>query len=192
MDMYAKAVDNISQALVSGRTFPNQVLTPGWGHFRFFDDDVMRSRAFVGVTNQLLELENAACACMVNVDGGTNAEIEPRILRLHRRSPSEAFDQVTQGSVNWVTCMVSLGASSDLGGWCAYCEPMAEIAVIAFRSSALYERAGDVLAELQARTVTQQLAAPQTWVFEHAAMNPGYFDRLVAEYSEGAEAGHGA
>ena len=192
MDIYAKAVENVWSALVSGRIFPNQVFTLGWRHYRFFDADLMLDRDFIGLTNQLLELEGAKCACMVNVDTGTNAEVLPSTIQLDQRSPTETFAAVTQGPINWLTCMVNLGASSDLGGWCAYCEPMAEIAVIAFRSSELYERAGNILAGLQAGTVKQQLAEPKIYVFMHAAMNPGYFEQLAAEYSEVAETEQGA
>jgi hypothetical protein len=62
---------------------------------------------------------------------------------------------------------------------------MAEIGVLAFRSAELYRQARPVLSVLHALPVARAIADPQSYAFAHAASNPEYFDRLLAEYAKG-------
>lgn len=189
MDHHARAFENVRRALVADRTFPDRVFVPGWDRFRFFDDLYMRQAEFVEVANRLLELDGGTCVCLVNADEGTNREIQPTALYLDRGATGDDFAPATHGSINWVACMVILAASSDKGEWCMYCEPTAEIGVIAFRSAGLFQRATELLVHLDARPPAMHLAEPSSWVWEQASTNPEYFETLVKKYADAIEAG---
>jgi hypothetical protein len=184
MDHRARALENVQKALITNRTFPNQVFVSGWDRFRFFDDWHMRQSKFLEIANILLELDGGNCVCLINADGGTNGEIEPSAIYFDRGAGEDAFAPALRGGINWLTCMVILAASSDRGEWCMYCEPMAELGVIAFRTPRAFERSVDILTRLDARTPAMQLAEPPSWVWEHADMNPEFFATLVREYAD--------
>ena len=187
MDQDVRARENIRNALVADRTFPARVFVSGWDGFRFFGDWHMRQSEFVELAKLLLDLDGGSRVCLMNVDGGTNREVTPAYLCIGRDATADTFAPATTGPVSWVTCMVALAASSDRGDWCMYCEPMAELGVIAFRTPELFERAAHVLARLHAQPPALCLAEPTSYVWAHASSNPEYFATLVREYTDDIE-----
>jgi hypothetical protein len=160
---------------------PEQVFAEGWGNFEFFESDWMRDRDFIRVVQRLLEIEGSQEVSLVNLDyrdGG----IEPPAFRIDLTT-TEWLPLTGSAGINWFTAMARLGASSDVGGWCAYCEPQAEIALISFRSVELHEQARPVLATLHALPITAKIAAADCYPFLNAAGNPQYFASLVSSYA---------
>jgi hypothetical protein len=179
MDNHVRARQNVERAFASNRGFPEQVFVQGWGGFHFFEDVYMRESAFVEIAQLLLDLDGGNCVCVINADEGTQKDVGPSSLYLDRGATAEAFGPAVEGSTNWLTCMVISAASSDKGEWCAYCEPMADLAVMAFRTPALLEGATDILARLNARPAAVLKDVVGSWAWTQA---PAFFATLVRNY----------
>jgi hypothetical protein len=184
MDLSAEstAFRNVRLALHTGRRLPQQVFTEGWGNFEFFDSDWMRVQEFIQTIQRLLNIEGGQEACLVNLDYRDNG-IGPHAFRIDLATTEWRSALDGPLGIDWFTSMARLGASSDAGGWCAYCEPTEEIGVMAFRFPELHERVRSVLKTLHALPISAKIAAADCYAFSNVASNPQYFASLVSSYA---------
>jgi hypothetical protein len=104
----------------------------------FFDDHWMRDRKFSNVLRRLLEIDGGANYCVVNLDelaSGTKAE--DCAVSFDATSTEEEYWTALSP---WIPNMSTLGCAGDSFRWCIFCEPIAEMAIIAFRDLAVAER----------------------------------------------------
>jgi hypothetical protein len=129
-----------------------------------------------------MKIECSKSACFVNLDYSEN-NITPSGFYINQESTETIWELEMHGTLTWMSVMVRVGVSTDLGGWCSYCDPIAEIAVIGFQSARLHKRAKSALSEVYALPIRRAIANPQSFAFKYGPRsNPDYWDQLIAEY----------
>jgi hypothetical protein len=170
--------------LMTDRNLPSQVFRTGWDYFEFFSSDDMTRKEFISTTKRLMKIEGSKSACFVNLDYSEN-NITPAEFHINQASTESIWELEMHETLNWMSVMVRIGVSTDLGGWCVYCDPIAEIAVMGFQSERLHRRAKSALKEVYALPIRRAIANPPSFAFQFGpSTNPNYWDILIAEYGQ--------
>jgi hypothetical protein len=140
------AIANAERSINRELRFPSNVFNGSWKEFLFFDSDWMMAPDFVESVNAFLEAEGGSCACLSKVD--SDDATNPRVFAVRRQTTANEYGEVLAGTApgyGWRDAFERLACASNVGEWCIYCEPQAEIAVIALKETndARYRRVLD-------------------------------------------------
>jgi hypothetical protein len=129
---------NVTKACDFSGAFPDHVFTGKWAEFLFFQSDYIFSPDFTNFIHQLLRIEHADVACLLNIDRTESFTFEKAALIL--------IDVEMDGTIfgaklraggpldGWLFAIDRYACSSDGGEWCIYCEKENDVAVIGFRN----------------------------------------------------------
>lgn len=147
-------LNNTRQGILIHADLPNNVFSDEFTDFYFFDSDFVTSDAFVDFFNCLLLKEGAECGCLCDVSKiGTASEAGqcvPVPVDMRARDYRQIISRQRENLEGWAVDLGRVAASSDIGSWCLYCDLMAEIGIVAFKSA---EFAQKVASELKAHNM---------------------------------------
>ncbi|MGB7219763.1 MAG: hypothetical protein WBD07_13275 [Vicinamibacterales bacterium] len=172
-DLCASAAVNVRHGINRDRRFPLNVFVGDWEEFLFFDSDWMFAAEFVQYIKTLLDLENGACACLLNLDSATAGEKAERLFFIDRQTTPGTYQSLLSGdgpASGWAYDVDRYGCSSDTGAWCMYCERANEIAVIALRSSSSLERYRSGITQFHAVRFREAVEEPLSYGFSALPM----------------------
>lgn len=153
-----KALLNARNAFDSDMEFPENVFTKAWDHYLFFPSDRMFGKTFVEALPVFIGLEQANTVCLLNLTQSSSLEFEGcAALFLNTEITAKEYDYLISHNgeeLGWVYVMDDYICTSDVGGWCMYCERLSDIAVLAI-SSAGVEQLRPALDILQPYTLEE-------------------------------------
>jgi hypothetical protein len=179
------ALLNVEKCLAPDVRFPRNVFVGQWDQFFFFDSDLLFDSAFVDQVKTLLDIEGAACACLVNLDISTETAGGNRQFFIDRGTTPSSYKDLLRGEhpgQGWIYDIGRFGCVSDLRQWAIYCERNSEIATIAIRSQSAIDRYGLFLSRLNAMRVTDAVSKPISYGFSPEALSAEWRNVLLQEY----------
>ena len=180
-----RALANLSASIDVNHRFPMKVFIGEWSGFYFFDSEWIFDAQFIEIARELLKIEGAQCACLVDLDMPTGLEessffIEGTVTSLEFQSFLSGSS--TAAGVGWVHSVDRFGGTSDGGKWCIYCEKRNEIAVIAIRCNDAQEKYLPALAQFRALPIDQAISRPLSYGFTERALSSDWRDELLKQY----------
>jgi hypothetical protein len=164
--------------------FPANVFVGPWDSFWFFDSDRLLDPEFVSVVTTLLDAEGAHCASIVKLDSSDGARENSEFV-IHRDVSTDQYRKVLRGDragYGWIHDLDRLGCTSDRGQWTIYCEPQAEVAVIAISKDAMWRLAAVASELLHAVPIEEALRQVLSWGFSRAGLSDEWRATLLREY----------
>jgi hypothetical protein len=181
-----QAISNVYNIISSDARFPKAVFTIDNARFFFFDSDWLFDSEFVGLVRQLLDIENAQCTCVIDLDAhkGTFGSKDSAIV-IDRTSNGLNYIIQLKGSGpedGWIYSVNRFGCASNVGNWCIYCERASELAVIALRESVRFENYDDILQRLKAMPIEKAITNSLCYGFSQRALSSEWRDQLLSNY----------
>jgi hypothetical protein len=131
-----KALANVRRFLRADVKFAENPFSGEWASYLFLESDRMFVGNFVIAVKQLLALEGARAACMVNLDRDRIADSEASAFCLDECSSPEKYFEAMSDPWGGFASRERFGCSSDIGSWCFYCENLEDVGVVAIRNAA--------------------------------------------------------
>ncbi len=178
-----RAAKNLDRALDVSRRFPSNVFRGEWSAYLFFDLDLIFVPAFPETIQRLLAWEEATCICMRNLDPA-GAESSADVF-WDGTVNGEMYVNYLAGPASgtgWLYQMGRFALTSDVGGWCIYCERNNEIAVLAVRhikSSVQFTSATQALNPVP---IDQAIAKPPSYGLSPPGLPAKWRQTLLKEY----------
>lgn len=187
------AFHNVMGACDFQKMLPDQLFVGVWRAFLFFPSDFMFSPDFVDVVRELMRLEEALVACLLNLDkteklafgGASLMLIDAAVDRAAYEKKLRAGGPAT----GWLFDVDRYACASDVGEWCIYSEKSNDVAVIALRKLSGREKFEVPLKHLSAKTIDDLVSdgcAPQ---FPFDRLVPAWRKGLVDHYGQEAWGG---
>jgi hypothetical protein len=180
-----EARDNVCERVKPDCRFPRNIFVGDWRDFFFFDSDWMTQPDFVDHVKAFLDVDEAHCACVWNLD--SEDPNEPRFFFVRQQTTCEEYRTLLVGKTpghGWLDAMERIACASANSAWCMYCEPNNEIGVIGFRQVGDADRYASALARLHAMRFQDAVREPYiSYGFSERALSPEWRDAFLAEYS---------
>lgn len=176
-----RAMANIAAFVDRTKRFPGYVFRGTWTVFRFFDSDWVFTPEFVEYARSLVVAADASCAVIGNLDSD-----EPGQQFIFDQRASAALYAATLGGPapdrGFLISVDRFACVSDSNAWSIYCERANEIAVIAFRSKADWQKASSVTASLRAEAIATAIDGPLSYGFSRAVLTNSWREQLLSLY----------
>ncbi len=181
-----RAMRNGSRAFGVSRALPHRVFEGDWTDFLFFDADWMIDRSFSVIVNDMIEIEGASVACMINLDLVSDKSALPSFFIDHDTTPTDYQSALAEGgpASAWVYTLPRLGCVSDKGEWCIYGEIASEIALVGFRPGTPLLKFMTPLALVHATRLDVALREPPSYAFSAGGRAGQWRDELLLAYGE--------
>lgn len=176
------AFSRVTRAIEPTQCFPQNVFSPEWEKFFFFDADWMLEGDFVQVVHSLLDIEQGSCACLLHF---TDVQFRSASsFRITRDTNEALYDAVLSGTRpgdGWLYNMARIVCGSNLGQWCLYCEQQSEMAVLALKKDCSAEDYKVALSRLHALPIAEALERSVSYAFSKALL-PEWRKGLLLNY----------
>ncbi|MGF6604818.1 hypothetical protein P3T23_009574 [Paraburkholderia sp. GAS448] len=184
-----KAFDTVMRSLDFDKLLPERVFIGEWTHFLFFESDRIFESGFMDAMCQLLRLEHAKVACLLNVDKTEVFELE-NVAALFLDEAvfgKEYGDELRAGGPAdaWLYRVDRYACASDVGEWCIYCEKSNDIAVVGLRSADGIKKFEAPLQHLWARPIEDLMDGGCSPLFPFDHLVPAWREGLVSNYRNG-------
>ncbi len=182
MDVRRNAFLTAKSCVIPARRLPEQVFRPGWGEFLVFDGDWVFEPTFLAAAQAMLMAEGSECICITDLGSEHDAR-EPRSIWIDRSTSPEAYRAAVLGRSgvdDWRIPFSVMTMASDRGTWAGYFEQCEEFILLASRSADGGATLRTSLAGVGAVTVSEAVAHPTIYNFEH--MQPAFRDTLLRNY----------
>jgi hypothetical protein len=168
--------------------FPQNVFLGKWDRFLFCESDRIFCPEFIDAVNEFLDIENAAVACLLNLDITDSMEFESAgAMYLDRSITQSEYDRRLRGngpSDGWIYRMDRYACTSDVGEWCIYCERNTDVAVIALRSAEGLEKFRSPLLKMWAYPLETICDSKDKKVFPFTHLVPAWREGLAKNYNQ--------
>jgi hypothetical protein len=181
-----KAFSNVVKALDFGRTLPDRVHVGRWSDFLFFQSDHLFASDFPGVVGELLSIEQAHVACLLNVDKTEMFEFESiAAIFLDAMIGGVAYEEKLRDggpADGWLYRVDTYACASDVGEWCIYCEKNNDVAVIGLRDVGGIGKFEMPLKRLWAKPIGELIDGGRSSAFPFNKLVPAWRQGLVQNY----------
>lgn len=181
------ALNNVVASCDFDRTFPEQVFRGQWSDFLFFQSDYVFAPEFFDFTHELLKMEAASVACLMNLDRTEAYEMErAALLFIDELADKRAYMDTLRGAGpadGWIFAMDRFVCTSDIGKWCVYCEKANDVAVVGLRDISTGPALDAALNRVRAKPIEVLLKEGASPQFP--------FDRLVPVWRQGLTENYG-
>ncbi|WP_306715869.1 hypothetical protein [Burkholderia dolosa] len=181
-----RAFDNVAKALDFDRTLPDRVHVGPWSEFLFFQSDYVFSPDFLEIVRELLNVERAHVACLLNVDKTERLEFGGiAAIFLDEMTSTVAYDEKLRDggpADGWLYRVDRYACASDVGEWCIYCEKSNDVAVIGLRDIGGIGRFETPLKRLWAKPIDELINGGGSRVFPFDQLVPAWRQGLVQNY----------
>lgn len=137
---------------------------------------------------QLLQLEQAHAACLLNLDRTKVFEFGKSAAMFvdETTTGNQYWDALKEGggAEGWLFAMEPYVCTSDVGEWCIYCERSNDMAVIALREKNSLQKFEEPLNALYAKPLEDLIegGSSSMFPFNSDRMYPYWRDRLLKNY----------
>jgi hypothetical protein len=179
------ALSNVAKVVDRNRRFPANVFVGIWSEFWFFDSDRIFDEGFIGEIKSLLDIEGAACACLLNLDRATHQDAAEARFFVGAETNPEDYRVTLVGArpgSGWVHNVDRFAGTSDGSQWGIYCERASEIAVVALRSGIPTTSYIPVIKKLEAAPIDEAIRAPLSYGFSASALSSQWRHELLRQY----------
>jgi hypothetical protein len=181
-----RAFDNVVKALDFDRTLPDRVHVGPWSDFLFFPSDHVFAPDFPEVVRELLGVERAHVACLLNLDMTERFEFDSMAaIFLDEMISGVAYDDKLRDggpASGWLYRVDRYVCASDVGDWCIYCEKSNDVAVIGLRDIGGIGKFETPLKRLWAKPINELIDGGSFPVFPFDQLVPAWRQRLVQNY----------
>jgi len=155
------------------------------------ESDRIFGKHFIDAVTELMCLEDGTVSCIVNRDitpvlefGSVAAIYIDRITTIDEYN--EALRSGGPGN-GWLYRVDRYVCVSDAGAWCIYCEKSNDVAVIALRDDADYERFHGPLGQLWAKPIKELVEGGASALFPFDHLVPEWRKALLENYGDGQQ-----
>lgn len=181
-----QAFDNVVKALDFDRMLPDRIHFGPWSDFLFFQSDHVFASDFPEIVRELLSVERANIACLLNLDKTERFEFDYiAAIFLDEMISGVAYDDKLRGggpASGWLYRVDRYACASDVGEWCIYCEKSNDVAVIGLRGIDGIGRFEKPLKRLWAKPIDELIDGGCSPVFPFDQLVPAWRQRLVKNY----------
>lgn len=180
---------NIDEAIDFDALLPGFVFTGAWRRFLFCESDRIFGEHFIDAVGGLMRIEGGTVSCLVNLDMSPVLAFD-RIAAIYvdRSTTREEYGKalLSGGPQNaWLYRVDRYACASDAGAWCIYCEKSNDVAVIALRNDADYERFREPLDQLWAKPIEELVDGGSSPLFPFDHLVPEWRTGLLGNYGRG-------
>jgi hypothetical protein len=134
-----KAFECVVRALNFNKVLPENVFVGSWSCFLFFQSDYIFSPDFMSAATQLLHIEQAKVACLINLDRTKKIESSDiEAIFVNETTSGEMYDSRLRNggpASGWLYGVDRFACASNIGEWCIYSEKGNDVAVIGLRDA---------------------------------------------------------
>lgn len=145
------ALTNLRRAIDGRIRLPRNVFTGEWCTYRFFESDNMFSDRFAEAVQLLLPIEGSTTVYVVNLDTPNANQQGGAAYVLNEVSDPVTYRKAMQNLAIGYISRARFASMSDVGAWCAYCENVNDVGVMAIRDELLAARLEPALRSLWAK-----------------------------------------
>lgn len=172
------AFGNVKKSINVDTVLPGFVFAGAWRRFLFCESDRIFGKHFVDAVEDLMSLEGGTVSCLINLDITPVFAFESiAAIYLDRATNVEEYAEALRSGGpqhGWLYRVDRYACASDAGAWSLYCEKSNDVAVIALRDDADYQRFRGPLDQLWARPIEELVDGGSSPLFP--------FDHLVPEW----------
>lgn len=181
------AFQNAASALNLDEVLPMRVFAGTWDNFYFFQSDELFVAEFADVQRELLALEGASVACLINLDETSILEAESAaVIYFDLASSGDDFVAAlggVGGKPGWMHLVDRYVMASNRGTWCIYCEKANDVAIIALADAESARRFASPLRRLRAENIQSLVAGGSVGVTPFNRLVPTWREGLLANFS---------
>jgi len=181
-----QAFDNATELIDFDLVFPENIFLGKWSTYVFCESDRIFSKGFMPAMAQLLHLEQAHAACLLNLDRTKVFEFEKSAAMFvdETNTENQYWDALKKGGVaeGWLYVMERYVCTSEVGEWCIYCERNNDIAVVGLREKSGLQKFKEPLNALYAKPLEDLIAGGSSSLFPFNRLPPLWRDGLLKCY----------
>ncbi|QET05837.1 hypothetical protein FOB72_28175 [Cupriavidus pauculus] len=185
------AFENVKKSINFDALLPEFVFSGAWRRFLFCESDRIFGKHFIDAVTELMCLEDGTVSCIVNLDATPVLEFESvAAIYIDRVTTVDEYNEALRsgGPGNgWLYRVDRYVCVSDAGAWCIYCEKSNDVAVIALRDDAHYERFHGPLGQLWAKPIKELVEGGASALFPFDHLVPEWRKALLENYGDGQQ-----
>jgi len=185
------AFGNIEKSIDFDTLLPRFIFTGVWRRFLFCESDRIFGKSFIEAVGEFMHLEGGTVSCLINLDMSPVLAFDSiAAIYIDRGTTGEEYGKalLLGGPQNaWLYRVDRYACASDAGAWCIYCEKSNDVAVIALRNDADYERFRGPLDQMWAKPIDELIDGGSSPLFPFEHLVPEWRSGLLGNYGEGLQ-----